>query len=121
MLGTPLLNVSFYLTFCTSLLSPSTESSAAQAPSSYYCPISMDIMVEPVMIATGQTYDKDFIEKWLSQGHRTCPVTGQRLRHLELTPNFALRSAIQVILIFFFKFVFFQNTIKIVFLGVGDC
>lgn len=116
MLGTYLQDVSFYLTF-PSLLSPSTESSAVQAPSSYYCPISMDIMVEPVMIATGQTYDKDYIERWLSQGHRTCPVTGQRLRHLELTPNFALRSAIQVMCFFniLSKFCFFKNTIKIVF------
>jgi F-box/WD-40 domain protein 7 len=30
------------------------------------------------------------------QGNRTCPVTGMRLRHLELTPNFALRNAIMV-------------------------
>jgi F-box/WD-40 domain protein 7 len=30
------------------------------------------------------------------QGNRTCPVTGMRLRHLELTPNYALRAAIQV-------------------------
>eukprot|EP00210_Caulerpa_lentillifera_P002053 g1968.t1 len=74
---------------------PSSEISAPVAPSSYYCPISMEIMVEPVMIATGQTYEKACIEKWLSQGHRTCPVTGQRLRHLELNPNLALRSAIQ--------------------------
>lgn len=31
-----------------------------------------------------------------AQGNRTCPVTGMRLRHLELTPNFALRNAIMV-------------------------
>jgi U-box domain len=36
------------------------------------------------------------IERWLQQGNRTCPVTGMRLRHLELTPNFALRVAVQV-------------------------
>lgn len=48
------------------------------------------------MVATGHTYDKECIERWLAQGHRTCPVTGQRLRHLELVPNFALRNAIQV-------------------------
>lgn len=56
----------------------------------------MDLMVDPVMVATGHTYDRSCIERWLAQGHRTCPATGVRLRHLELTPNFALRSAIQV-------------------------
>jgi hypothetical protein len=52
--------------------------------------------VDPVILATGHTYDRSSIERWLEQGHKTCPVTGMRLRHLELTPNFALRSAIQV-------------------------
>jgi F-box/WD-40 domain protein 7 len=50
--------------------------------------------VDPVILATGHTYDRHSIERWLAQGHKTCPVTGMRLRHLELTPNFALRSAI---------------------------
>ena len=53
-------------------------------------------MADPVMVATGHTYDRVCIERWLAQGNRTCPVTGMRLRHLELTPNFALRNAIQV-------------------------
>ena len=52
-------------------------------------------MSDPVILATGHTYDRSSIERWLDQGHKTCPVTGMRLRHLELTPNFALRSAIQ--------------------------
>lgn len=47
-----------------------------------------------MILATGHTYDRHSIERWLAQGHKTCPVTGMRLRHLELTPNFALRSAI---------------------------
>jgi hypothetical protein len=48
------------------------------------------------MVATGHTYDRASIQRWLNAGHKTCPVTGSRLRHLELTPNHALRSAIQV-------------------------
>lgn len=56
----------------------------------------MELMSDPVMVATGHTYDRSCIEKWLAQGNRTCPVTGMRLRHLELTPNHALRNAIQV-------------------------
>ncbi len=68
---------------------------ATLAPTSFYCPVSMELMADPVMVATGHTYDRSCIEKWLSQGNRTCPVTGMRLRHLELTPNHALRNAIQ--------------------------
>lgn len=66
------------------------------APASFYCPISMDLMTDPVMVDTGHTYDRSCIERWLQQGNRTCPVTGMRLRHLELMPNHALRNAIQV-------------------------
>ena len=65
-------------------------------PQNFCCPISMDIMSDPVMIATGHTYDRCCIEKWLVNGHRTCPMSGQRLRHSELTPNIALRNIIQV-------------------------
>ncbi len=68
-----------------------------QAPTSFYCPVSMELMSDPVMVATGHTYDRVCIERWLQQGNRTCPVTGMRLRHLELTPNHALRNAIQVL------------------------
>lgn len=70
-----------------------------QAPASFYCPVSMELMSDPVIVATGHTYDRICIERWLQQGNRTCPVTGMRLRHLELTPNHALRNAIQVSLL----------------------
>ncbi|PNH03017.1 U-box domain-containing protein 10 [Tetrabaena socialis] len=73
----------------------SQEEAKPTAPSSFYCPVSMELMADPVMVATGHTYDRQCIEKWLAQGNRTCPVTGMRLRHLELTPNYALRTAIQ--------------------------
>ena len=53
-------------------------------------------MSDPVVLATGHTYERVYIERWLQQGNRTCPVTGMRLRHLEKTPNFALRVAVQV-------------------------
>lgn len=65
-------------------------------PADFCCPISMDIMRDPVLVATGQTYDKVCIEKWLNSGRRTCPKTGVKLRHMELTPNIALRNIIQV-------------------------
>ena len=54
----------------------------------------MELMADPVVVATGHTYDRACIERWLGAGHGTCPATGARLRHLELTPNFALRDAV---------------------------
>ena len=71
------------------------EENKPQAPTSFYCPVSMELMADPVMVATGHTYDRICMEKWIKQGNRTCPCTGSRLLHLELTPNYALRTAIQ--------------------------
>ena len=56
----------------------------------------MEYMADPVILATGHTYDRPCIERWLAAGHTSCPATGARLRHLELTPNFALRDAAAV-------------------------
>ncbi|KAK3280071.1 hypothetical protein CYMTET_12078 [Cymbomonas tetramitiformis] len=66
-----------------------------KAPQVFCCPVCFEIMGDPVVVATGHTYDRHCIQKWLESGHRTCPVTGVRLRHLELMPNFALRNAIR--------------------------
>jgi len=65
-----------------------------QVPVHFSCPITFELMRDPVFIASGHTYDRRSIAKWFQQGHKTCPSTGQRLRNTEITPNFALRNAI---------------------------
>ncbi|PRQ19903.1 putative aminoacyltransferase, E1 ubiquitin-activating enzyme [Rosa chinensis] len=47
-------------------------------------------MCDPVIIASGQTYERICIEKWFSDGHSTCPTTQQKLSRLSLTPNYCL-------------------------------
>ncbi|PKA60819.1 U-box domain-containing protein 15 [Apostasia shenzhenica] len=51
-----------YLEKCTSLI-----------PNDFLCPISLGIMTDPVITATGQTYERSSIQKWLDAGHRNCP------------------------------------------------
>ncbi|KAA8528827.1 hypothetical protein F0562_036182 [Nyssa sinensis] len=63
-------------------------------PHEFLCPITLEIMTDPVIVATGQTYEKESIQQWLDSNHRTCPKTGQILAHLSLVPNFALRNLI---------------------------
>lgn len=41
-----------------------------------------------------QTYDRPFIERWLNDGHRTCPQTQQVLPHTVLTPNHLVQEMI---------------------------
>nr|CAD1817480.1 unnamed protein product [Ananas comosus var. bracteatus] len=68
---------------------------AAAAPRDFRCPISLDLMRDPVVVvATGQTYDRASIATWFASGHATCPKTGQVLPHLDLVPNRALKNLI---------------------------
>ncbi|XP_060168843.1 E3 ubiquitin-protein ligase PUB23-like [Lycium barbarum] len=67
-----------------------------EVPSYFLCPISMEVMRDPVTISTGITYDRKNIEKWLfSCKHTTCPVTNQDLKFTDLTPNHNLLRVIQ--------------------------
>lgn len=63
-------------------------------PPEFRCPISTQLMTDPVILSTGQTYDRPFIERWLNEGHRTCPQTEQVLSHSILTPNYLVRDMI---------------------------
>lgn len=63
-------------------------------PKDFCCPIMLDLMRDPVIISTGQTYDRRSIARWMEEGHRTCPKTGQMLVHDRLVPNRALRNLI---------------------------
>ncbi|KAH7512255.1 hypothetical protein FEM48_Zijuj12G0071000 [Ziziphus jujuba var. spinosa] len=65
-------------------------------PSFFLCPISLQMMKDPVTVCTGITYDRESIEKWLFSGkNMTCPVTKIDLSDSELTPNHTLRRLIQ--------------------------
>ncbi|XP_074311883.1 U-box domain-containing protein 16-like [Silene latifolia] len=64
------------------------------APSDFRCPIALDLMTDPVVVSTGQTYDRSSITMWIETGHNNCPKTGQPLAHTNFIPNLALKSLI---------------------------
>ncbi|KAK6126000.1 hypothetical protein DH2020_040308 [Rehmannia glutinosa] len=63
-------------------------------PVDFRCPISLDLMTDPVVVSTGQTYDRSSISLWIESGHSTCPKTGQALTHTHLIPNLSLKNLI---------------------------
>ncbi|GMH30310.1 hypothetical protein Nepgr_032153 [Nepenthes gracilis] len=68
---------------------------AAQLPDDFKCPISLEIMADPVILSSGHTFDRSSIQRWLDSGHRTCPITKFQLPEPpSLIPNHALRSLI---------------------------
>ncbi|XP_022756672.1 E3 ubiquitin-protein ligase PUB24-like [Durio zibethinus] len=68
-----------------------------EIPQYFICPISLQIMKDPVTAVTGITYDRESIEQWLKKAKgTTCPVTKQPLpSDSDLTPNHTLRRLIQ--------------------------
>lgn len=67
---------------------------SASVPEHFLCPISSQLMKDPVVLCNGQTYDRPFIKAWLDAGNLTCPRTQQALPHSILTPNHLIRSMI---------------------------
>ncbi|XP_004239352.1 U-box domain-containing protein 19 [Solanum lycopersicum] len=61
----------------------------------FRCPITLEIMSDPVTIASGHTYDRSSILKWFRAGNSTCPKTGERLTSIDLVPNLALKVLIK--------------------------
>ena len=65
-----------------------------EEPADYLCPITHELMTDPVVTADGQSYERYAIEQWLR--HSTLsPLTNEPLTHLNLTPNMALRRLIR--------------------------
>ncbi|PIN21443.1 Ubiquitin--protein ligase [Handroanthus impetiginosus] len=63
-------------------------------PKDFFCPITLELIQDPVIVSTGQTYERASIARWIEEGHCTCPKTGQMLVHTKLVPNRALRNLI---------------------------
>ena len=58
-----------------------------------HCPITSDLMTDPVMTADGQTYERSAIETWL-KNNNTSPLTGNQLADKRLMPNRLVKKLI---------------------------
>jgi Mg-chelatase subunit ChlD len=63
-------------------------------PSEFMCPISMDLMTDPVIGNDGHTYERAAITEWLSTNNLS-PLTRRQMTLADIQPNFALRGAIE--------------------------
>ncbi|KAI5057626.1 hypothetical protein GOP47_0027641 [Adiantum capillus-veneris] len=61
----------------------------------FYCPITQDVMENPVEIDSGHTFEMAAIQKWFAEGHRVCPVSKMELQSLSLKPNRLLLQSIE--------------------------
>ncbi|CAL9044386.1 unnamed protein product [Musa banksii] len=66
----------------------------------FLCPLTKEVMRNPVTIENGQTFEREAIEKWFREcrdsGKRpTCPLTQKELKSTDLNPSIALRNTIE--------------------------
>ena len=71
----------------------STAPSTTSIPRAFQCPITREVMLDPVLDAEGNTYERSALLTWLSD-HHTSPVSRQPLSARTVTPNNALRETI---------------------------
>ncbi|CAG9839076.1 unnamed protein product [Diabrotica balteata] len=63
-------------------------------PDEFLCPITHEIMSEPVMCSDGFTYEKNAITEWFMSGKYTSPMTNEVLSNTDVTRNIKLRNEI---------------------------
>src|SRR3990167_10966745 len=75
----------------------STIAASTSTPDDFLCPITREVMENPVVAADGFSYEKAAIEQWIQAFHLrqpTSPMTNLPLLNVSLIPNHTLRSAI---------------------------
>ena len=70
------------------------RSEALPIPEAYLCPITGEIMREPVMDRDGHTFERGAIEQWV-RDHHNCPISRAPLELADLAPNRVLRDLIE--------------------------
>ncbi|KAL6505216.1 hypothetical protein OROGR_025033 [Orobanche gracilis] len=69
-------------------------SNGITVPSYFRCPLSLELMSDPVIVASGQTYERASIKKWLDHGLERCPKTGCKLSHKNFISNYIVKALI---------------------------
>ncbi|KAM9011968.1 WD repeat, SAM and U-box domain-containing protein 1 isoform 2-T3 [Ara ararauna] len=71
-----------------------TTSVPITIPDEFLCPITRELMKDPVIAADGYSYEKEAIENWINSKRRSSPMTNLPLPSPMLTPNRTLKMAI---------------------------
>ncbi|XVE94393.1 hypothetical protein REPUB_Repub02eG0004800 [Reevesia pubescens] len=66
----------------------------------FVCPLTKQVMRDPVTLENGQTFEREAIEKWFKECRESgrklaCPLTLKELKSTDLNPSIALRNTIE--------------------------
>ncbi|XP_054799196.1 U-box domain-containing protein 4-like isoform X2 [Prosopis cineraria] len=76
------------------MLKQAQSYSPVPVPLDFCCPLSLELMKDPVIVSSGQTYERAFIKNWIDLGLDVCPKTRQTLTHTNLIPNYTVKALI---------------------------
>jgi len=63
-------------------------------PKDFVCPITLEIMENPVIAADGHSYERTALENWLKNGTKTSLLTRKQLGHERMIENISLKKVI---------------------------
>lgn len=66
----------------------------------FVCPLTKQVMRDPVTLENGQTFEREAIEKWFKECKESgrkfvCPLTLKEVKSTDLKPSIALRNTIE--------------------------
>ena len=71
----------------------SNNKQKATPPTYFCCPLTLDVMTDPVLDREGNTFEREAVVAWL-QKNKTSPISREPLNESMLVPNIALREMI---------------------------
>ncbi|KAI3704637.1 hypothetical protein L1987_74863 [Smallanthus sonchifolius] len=89
-----MINLVTYMHDCFIEMKQTQSGDAVPIPPDFCCPLSLELMTDPVIVASGQTYERGCISSWIDLGLTVCPKTMQTLVHLNLIPNYTVKALI---------------------------
>lgn len=72
----------------------SNDEDMLEVPEQFICPITQELMKDPVVTKYGQSYERAAILEWIAKG-KDCPLTRQPLSLSGIITNHSLRSQIR--------------------------
>uniref|UniRef100_A0A1L8DNJ1 Putative wd40 domain protein n=1 Tax=Nyssomyia neivai TaxID=330878 RepID=A0A1L8DNJ1_9DIPT len=88
------LSVNSHISEMRSLLFRLVSDSGSDMPLEFICPITHELMTNPVILEDGFSYEESAIDEWFKMGKNTSPMTNLDLSSMETIPNSVLKSNI---------------------------
>lgn len=96
-LGIPLGHRKRLLSAAGRMATPGSAVMAAEpmdeVPNEFFCPITMELMSDPVIAVDGFSYERKAIESWMTK-KQVSPMTNQPLKNKDVLPNRQLKKLI---------------------------